>query len=233
MIFHELKEEDGFLPARELLDALNENTDFLILANPGNPLGSLMDRELLKDIIETCYKHNIRVVLDECFIDFTGSNNSVIDLIEDYPNLCIIRSFTKIFAIPSVRIGYLICSDTDFVEFVKSHLSEWNVSGMAQAAGIACTESEDYVARSVEFVKKEREYLYSEFDRIGIKYFKSDCDYILIKDSRRLDEELLKNNVMIRNCSNFRGLGKEYYRIAVRTHEENETLIGLLNEIKE
>ena len=104
---------------------------------------------------------------------------------------------------------------------------------MAQAAGIACTESEDYVARSVEFVKKEREYLYSEFDRIGIKYFKSDCDYILIKDSRRLDEELLKNNVMIRNCSNFRGLGKEYYRIAVRTHEENETLIGLLNEIKE
>ena len=232
VVFYEMKEEDGFLPTREILDVLNDDIDFLILTNPGNPLGALMDKNLLKDIIDTCFKRNIKVVLDECFVEFTGKNNSVIDMINDYPNLCIIRSFTKIYAIPSVRVGYMICSDTDFVGFVKNHLSEWNVSGIAQAAGVACTECEDYVTKSVEFVSNEREYFYCEFERIGIKYFKSDCNYILIKDSRKLDVELQKSNVMIRNCGNFRGLGKEYYRVAVRTHEENETLIKLLDKIK-
>ena len=231
IIYYYMKEEDDFRLTNDFLNALTDDLDFVVLANPNNPTGALIDDSLLLKIIKTAKDKNIRVILDECFIEFTEGNHSLVNKIEEYPNLCIIRSFTKIFAIPGVRLGYFISSDLSFNETVKKHLAEWNISAFGQAAGCACAECGDYIEASKKVIKDEREFLYSEFGKLGIKAYDSACNFILIKDKRKLDEELLKRQILVRNCSNFKGLDEGYYRIAVRTHEENVKLIEALKNL--
>ena len=89
----------------------------------------------------------------------------------------------------------------------------------------------DYVETSKNVIKEERDFLYDEFKRLDIKAYDSTCNFILIKDTRKLDEELLKREILLRNCSNFKGLDEGYYRIAVRTHEENRELIEALKNL--
>ena len=231
IIYYYMKEEDDFRLTNDFLNALTDDLDFVVLANPNNPTSALIDDSLLLKIIKTAKDKNIRVILDECFIEFTEGNHSLVNKIEEYPNLCIIRSFTKIFAIPGVRLGYFISSDLSFNETVKKHLAEWNISAFGQAAGCACAECGDYIEASKKVIKDEREFLYSEFGKLGIKAYDSACNFILIKDKRKLDEELLKRQILVRNCSNFKGLDEGYYRIAVRTHEENVKLIEALKNL--
>ena len=228
IVYYFMKEEDNFGLTNVFLNALTDDLDFVILANP---TGKLIDDSLLLEIIKTAKDKNIRVILDECFIEFTEGNHSLVKKIDEYPNLCIIRSFTKIFAIPGVRLGYLISSDFSFNEKVKKHLAEWNISAFGQAAGVACTECMDYVETSKNVIKEERDFLYDEFKRLDIKAYDSTCNFILIKDTRKLDEELLKREILLRNCSNFKGLDEGYYRIALRTHEENRELIEALKNL--
>ena len=231
VIYYYLREEDNYRLTKDFLNALTDDLDFIILANPNNPTGAMIDDELLVEIIKAAKDKNIKVILDECFIEFTDGNHSLVSKADEYPNLCIIRSFTKIFAIPGVRLGYFVCADSGFNEAVKKHLPEWNISAFAQAAGCACTECEDYVEASKKVLREERDYLLSEFKRLGIKAYDSACNFILIKDTRKLDEELLKEHILLRNCSNFKGLDEGYYRIAVRTHEENKQLIEKLENL--
>ena len=228
---YELKEENDFMLNEDFLEVLNDDLDLLVIANPNNPTGKLIDKDLLKNIIEVCKDKNIKVVLDECFIEFAGVEHSLVKDIDSYPNLCIVRSFTKIFAIPGVRIGYAVCSDIEFVRKINTHLPEWNISAFANAAGIECTKCNDFVKESVEYVREQRNYLSLELKKLGIKVFDSDCNFILIKDKRNLSDLLLNKGILIRNCSNFRGLSNEYYRISVKSQSENEKLMSELAKI--
>ena len=229
--YYELKEEKDFALSKDFLEVLNDDLDLLVIANPNNPTGKLIEKELLKNIIEVCKDKNIKVILDECFIEFAGEENSLINEIDSYPNLCIVRSFTKIFAIPGVRIGYAVCSDVEFVNEVNKHLPEWNISAFANAAGIECTKCNDFVKESFEYVKEQRNYLSVELKKLGIKVFDSDCNFILIKDKRNLSDLLLEKGILIRNCSNFRSLSNEYYRISIKSQTENEKFISELASI--
>ena len=231
IVYYFMKEEDNFGLTNVFLNSLTDDLDFVVLANPNNPTGALIDDSLLVKIMENAKSKNIRVILDECFIEFTDGNHSLVSKITEYPNLCIIRSFTKIFAIPGVRLGYLISSDLSFNETVKKHLSEWNISVFGQAAGCACTECPDYVETSKNVLREERDFLYNEFKKIGIKAYDSSCNFILIKDIRKLDVKLLKREILLRSCSNFKGLNEGYYRLSVRTHEENSKLIEALKNL--
>ncbi|MCR4696525.1 MAG: aminotransferase class I/II-fold pyridoxal phosphate-dependent enzyme [Lachnospiraceae bacterium] len=232
VLFYNLKEEDSYCLTKEFLSVLEKNIDCIILANPNNPTGALTDKDLLKEIFDTCKRKDIRVVLDECFIEFTNEK-SALSLIDEYPNLIVIRSFTKIFAIPSVRIGYMICSDKTLVNDVSNHLPEWNVSGIAEAAGCECTKCGEYIIKSRDYVKKEREYLSEQFKKLGIKTYDSSTNYLLIHSEKQLYDLLLEQGILIRDCANFRGLKKGYYRIAIKTHTHNELLIDAIRHIYE
>ena len=229
--YYELKEEKDFDLSKDFLEVLNDDLDLLVIANPNNPTGKLTDKNLLREILEVCLKKNIKVVIDECFIEFTGSENSLVNEINNYPNLCIVRSFTKLFAIPGVRIGYAICADSEFVRDVNMHLPEWNISAFANAAGIECTKCNEFENESYEYVREQRDYLSSKLKELGIKVYDSDCNFILIKDERDLYNKLLEKGILLRDCSNFRGLTKDYYRISIKSQTENEKLISELASI--
>ncbi len=200
------------------------------ICNPNNPTGLLMP----KDDIKSRANENDRVMfIDECFMDFvTGYEKySCVDLIEDYKNLIVLKSFTKMYAIPGLRLGYLMTSNTDLLEKIHAVRQPWSVSTVAQAAGIAAARDLHTPEFMREYIASARKTLETEFDRLGIEYIKSAANFIMFKSEPGLKEALLKYGILIRDCSDFTGAGIGDYRIAVRTGGENRRLIKALEAV--
>ena len=132
----------------------------------------------------------------------------------------------KSFAMPGVRLGYLVCSNEGLREKIRRQLPEWNLSVFAQRAGIVCAEqAEQYLQDTVEYVKTKRAYLREGLEALGIRVVSGEADFLLLYTKQPIYDRLLAKGILIRNCENFRGLGESYYRIAVKKQEENEVLL--------
>lgn len=225
-----LTKESDFLPGEEVLSALQEDAELLFLANPNNPTGKLMKPAYLEKVLERCKEENIYVVLDECFIEFCEQGNSMVQKLDTYPNLFIVRAFTKTYAIPGVRLGYLMCSDEGLLKQIRSQLPEWNLSVFAEAAGIACLQQQEYLKKTVEYVAAERKFLTEKLQNLGLQVILSDANFILFYSEKPLYEKLLQKGILIRDCKNFQGLSEGYYRVAVRSKKENEILEKAIGE---
>lgn len=230
IVTYPLEAENDFTLQDDFLEMLTKDIDLVFLANPNNPTGRCVDKAYGLRLLQICKEKHMKVVLDECFIEFVGEDASFMEQSEEFSNLILVRAFTKIYAIPGVRLGYLLCSDTEFCKKVQRQLPEWNLSTFAQAAGIAAIREYAYVKESADFVKRERFFLESKLKELGMKVYPGDADYLLIYTKIPLYERLLKRQILIRDCSNFAGLTSGYYRIAVRTREENETLWKAIGE---
>lgn len=174
----------------------------------------------------------------------------------------VLRAFTKTFAIPGVRLGYAICSGP-MAERIRRQLPEWNLSVFAQYAGLAAleavtretstreisalgtvtpgtaaggspaSETSGYLAASVEMIAQERKYLTAELEKLGLRVFSSDANYILFQSrDRELHRKLLDKGILIRDCRDYHGLTGGFYRVAVRTRRENTALLRCLRNIK-
>lgn len=229
--FFYMNEHEGFALTEELREHLTEELELLFLANPNNPSGTRIPRELLRRVLDDCRSRNIYVVLDECFLDFMKDAGSAVEMLGDYPNLIVVRAFTKLYAIPGVRLGYLLCADASLREEILLQLPEWNVSLPAQAAGIAACSLSEYRRRTPEYVAREREYLREHLP--GMRIFPSAANFLLVQTDVPLYKLLLEEGILVRECSDYRGLGTGFYRIAVRSHEENCRLVEVLENIME
>lgn len=228
-----LKEENGFLLTEELFTVLErERPELLILANTNNPTGVLTSKEYLKELLRKCRKTNTWLLLDECFMEFCEGQNSMLSEIGKEDRLLLLRAFTKSYAIPGVRLGYLIGSAEELLTKIREQLPEWNLSVFAQKAGQACLSSENaaYLKETIRYVKKERQFLIDALTKMGIRVFPGEANFLLLYCEENLYEKLLQRGILIRDCSNFEGLPQGYYRIAVKRHEEN---LQLLEAIKE
>lgn len=233
--FFQMKEEDGFCLKEDFLPELTEEVDLLFLANPNNPVGNRIDEALLEEILVCCKKNHIYVVLDECFLEFCEqeAHSSYRSRIKDYPNLFLVRAFTKIFAIPGVRLGYLISANEVQREKIKRQLPEWNVSTFAQYAGVAAAKETAYIEKTVRFLKEERAYMLARIKEMREIYVNqsSETNFLLLKTKLPLYDSLLKNRILIRSCGNYRGLNENFYRIAIRTRSENEVLLKQIKAV--
>ncbi len=236
VVYYQLKESDDFRLSGDILDAIEtEKPRVLFLTNPNNPNGLLIDKDLLEQMIETCESISCTVVVDECFLTLTGKEKelSLAYNIRKYKSLIVLRAFTKTFAIPGVRLGYAICSRRVLAESIKAHLPEWNLSIFAQMAGAECLKHMDYIEDSVKIINAERKYMKEELTTLGFKVYPSEANYILFKsDKKDLAERLLEYKILIRDCSDYVGLGKGYYRVAIKLHNENNGLISALGNIQ-
>lgn len=231
---YELKEENGFCVEETLLDWITEKTDIVFLCNPNNPTGQTIDRDMLIKILDRCKKQNIVVILDECFLEFLDEPNryEMSDLRGEYPNLLIIKAFTKIFSMPGLRLGYAISSNQDILEEMSWKLQQWNVSVPAQMAGVAALEKpKEYIRQTREYVSGQREYMRNIMKMMGYVVFASKANYLFFKGRPGLEKEALEAGFLIRDCQNYEGLSEGFYRIAVRTKEENERLITWLGRL--
>lgn len=221
----------------KILEVLHDSIDLLFLCTPNNPTGILIPELLLLNILDQAKKFGIRVVLDECFMDFVVQEKrcSMMKKIAEYKNLVIIKSFTKLYGIPGVRLGYGVTSDRDFLEKMRRAGQTWAVNTIAMAAGISALDPEldEFAEETVRYVQRERTWLYDQLTDLGFQVFDGQADYLFFyaPGQPQLYETLLPFGLIIRRCKNYPGLTSEYYRIAVRKQEENRKLVETLCQV--
>ncbi len=228
--FHDLKEEKDFLPDEDILKDISDDLDVLILCNPNNPTGALIPPELMDRILEKCRQTGTFLVIDECFQDFIREPEKYSrkgDL-KDNPGLFLLKAFTKRYAMAGIRLGYGLTSNGELMDRMHSCVQPWNVSIPAQAAGAAALKEAAYLEKGREIVFREQAYLKEGLRRLGFYVFDSSANYILFRGPEGLVEKAWESGILIRDCSNYRGLGKGYYRTAVRTHDLNTKLLEAL-----
>ncbi len=234
--YYPLKEQYGFDIREDILDYITSDMDMVFICNPNNPTGVITSKELMIKIVEKCHSVGAIAMIDQCFNDFIlhGEEYSLIDVIDSYDNLFILGAFTKIYAIPGIRLGYGISSNREIIEGIYNSGQSWSVSTLAQEAGIAALDLDSgYTQETIELVEKQRNFLLEELEGLGFTCFNSKVNYILFKSSLGVDlkSQLEKHNILIRSCSNYKGLGDNYYRIAVKTHKDNIKLINTIKDI--
>lgn len=233
-----LKEEQGFQVTGELLQYLDSGLDMVFLCNPNNPTGQLIEHELLLQILYRCRALKIRLVMDECFIDFLEEPEqaTMLPFMKEEPLLFLLRAFTKNYAMPGLRLGYGICSDMELMDELYRAGQPWNVSLIAQEAGIAALQEREFLRRSAAFIRSEKYWLARQLAGLGYRVFPPAANYIFFKVENApefFQNALLKQGILIRNCDNYRGLEYGYFRTAVRTRKENSQLVAALLRLQE
>lgn len=218
--------DDGFL---EFL--AGRMPEAVFLCNPNNPTGRLIPSGLAERILHFCHRNQIRLFVDECFLDLADGGISMKKFLGDYPELFILKAFTKSYGMAGVRLGYCLTSDGSLLEKMSRMTQPWNVSVLAQAAGVAALKDPSLLMKAKALIPSERRYLQSELEETGFRVCGSQANYLLFYGPPGLDTKLKRYGIAIRNCDNYKGLGPGWYRIAVRLHEENERLIDAVRQL--
>jgi len=235
------REEDRFLFTRtEQIDAVEKwNPDVVFLGNPNNPTGRLADVRWLKKLVETCGRLKALLILDEAFMDFIpdGETRSFVALSGESPHLLVVRSLTKFFSIPGLRIGYAL-GHSEMIERLADVQPTWSVNGLAQETTINLLDRSEMRSDALDALRQAKERFVQGLEAIeGLEPYPSDVNFILCRlDSRVFEAEKLRNHlaakgILVRFCSDYRGLEKSLFiRLAVRQEKENTLLINTLNE---
>lgn len=208
---------------------------FVFVCNPNNPTGSLLSKSEIQKIIIGAKNKNTLVFLDECFIELVPDHNeSIVSEIDHYENLFVLRSFTKSFGLAGIRIGYGL-GNKDIISVLNKIKIPWNVSGLAQHAASSAISSPNYLQKTRKLIKTESKFLKNQISKLkNFEIYDSAANFILIKSkvkSTTIQKKLLKDKILIRDCSNFRGLDNFHFRIAVKKRKENLKLIKGLEKI--
>lgn len=223
-----------FYNLEDLATGLNHRKNFaLLINNPHNPTGKLWGKDTL---IPYLHKFPL-VIIDEAFMDFLPPNEqeSLIDVVKYYDNLIILRSLTKFYSLPGLRIGYGI-SNPERIKRWQKWRDPWSVNSLAVLAGIASLRDTNFQEKTWQWLKPTKASLIQELAKIkGLKPFESSANFILVQTqilSTVLQLELLKREqILIRDCVSFPELGEKYFRIAVKKDEQNQRLISGLRKI--
>jgi threonine-phosphate decarboxylase len=228
-----LESADGFvLPLDRLEMNLRTGYDILILGNPGNPSGRLYPLSTVREIDRLCRLAGCFLVLDEAFMDFC-EEGSAKHYATERDGILVLRSMTKFYALPGMRLGYAI-GNASIVTRLASLSEPWSVNTPAQAAGLASLADNGYTAATRELVISGRAHLFAGLAAIpGLSPFPSAANYLLVEiaggeSSGELAGQLLAKFILIRACGNFAGLDNRFFRVAVRNREENDRLLAAL-----
>lgn len=223
-----LSEKGGFRVTDALLNADLTQYGAVFLCSPNNPTGFTVNAGIVRALAQT----GVRLFLDLCFLDLTDEPDKydIPALLREFPNVAVLRAFTKSFAMAGVRLGYLLCADEAFMKQLSDQTQCWNVSTLAQAAGAAALDCGDWLRESVKEIHRERENLAEGLRALGVRVYPGEANFLLLYSEADLYGELLKRGVLIRDCSNYVGLRKGFFRIAVRTPAENAALLAAVKE---
>jgi len=238
VIFHKLKQENGFQLQKEIISTVRAySPDIVFICNPNNPTGILAGLDVVEELAAACDFVGSVLLVDECFMDFVQNAHrySAKTLLGKYKNLIVLKSFTKIFAMPGLRLGYALCENEALLDRMRFCGPDWAVSNVAQVAGIAAlTDGRDYIEKSVLYVQKERERITSAVKPMGFMLYPSSANFIFFQCQWGVDlrDILFKKGILVRDCRNFAMLEHGYFRSAVLTYEKNTCFLEALKEVE-
>lgn len=238
------QKQDFLYNAEDIKDFYNDkDIQHLLVINPDNPTGNFIEIKEVLNLAKWCKKRFIHLIVDESFVDFSENfeNNSLLhdEILEEYPNLTVIKSISKSYGVPGLRLGILATSDKKQIDNIKKDVSIWNINSFGEYyMQIFGKYSKDYVIACKDFIQ-ERERFQDEMKRIkGIRVIPSQANYFMIEITGNTTSDdlakilLQKYNILIKSCNSKHGLeNRNYIRIAVRSKEENNILIAALKEV--
>ncbi len=231
-------QEDFAFPFEEVMTAC-PYADCVIIGNPNNPTGTLLDKERLTQLI--CYAHEYQtdIMIDESFLEFMTEADAytVRDLVSCYDNLIVIQSLTKLYALPGLRLGFAIVSPQRSKE-MAAHTDVWHVNILAQYAGVAALQETVYREESRRIISSEKQWLFHQLtDELGFDVVFPSVNFLLFNTRKQgitaeaLRGALRDQGILIRNCEAYEGLDRYYSRIAVKLRSQNERLVKKLKDI--
>ena len=210
-----------------------EQDVMLVVCNPNNPTGCLHDQEFMLSLAEHALARKAWLLVDESFQDFLPVQPSIIPGLNE--GCIVVRSLTKFFALPGLRLGYMVVPHC-LVNSISVQVPGWNVNSLAMAAGVAALEQREWIEASRQLVAEESSFLQEQLGKLrDVRVFPSPANYILLymaKGAGRADY-LLELKILIRSCRNFTGLDANWYRIAVKARQENLKLVAALQSFQE
>lgn len=232
MIDIPLRESFDFVLDEADVQKALERADTVFLGHPNNPTGRLIPPGILS-ILRKSHK---TIILDEAFIDFTAdeASNSLLREAAHDPELYVIRSMTKCYAIPGIRLGFMV-AHPDRIAALQAQQVTWSVNSLAQQIGVAVLDDEQYVARTRTWLANESPRLRVQLQAIGLKVYPSDVNFFLLRlpDGicvQDVQAAMGRRGVLVRDGSRFAGLDNQYCRVAIRTEQENESLVRALRD---
>jgi threonine-phosphate decarboxylase len=227
-----LTEKNGFEPDFATLARIVEarRCDLVILNSPHNPSGRLYAREDLLALVDVAEANDVAVLLDEAFVDY-APQASLLPVAALKSRFVVLRSLTKFYAIPGLRVGYAVCA-AETAAAMRKQLDAWPVSTIALEAGRAALGEEEYGTRTHRNNLQAREEFAAALREIGLTVFHSDANFLLVKLPRGSGAELARSLesswILIRRCDSFSGLEDSYIRLAVRSRDDNIRLVSLI-----
>lgn len=222
-----------------IIEKVKEYSNSLIFfCNPNNPTG-LVNTEAIEKILSSINSSQTIVLVDESFLDFLNDieKKSMISKIKEFDNLAILRSMTKSYGLAGLRLGYLI-ANPKLIQQLKSYQIAWNVNGIAQIAGIAALNDQEYICKTKKIIQKERDYMYNKINNKEslANALRSDVNFFLIKlknvDSTIYQKIMLHfHGILVRDCSTFTGMSNDFIRVAVKTRKDNLMLLKAIYDI--
>nr|WP_318382824.1 threonine-phosphate decarboxylase CobD [uncultured Enterobacter sp.] len=230
-----LSEADGWQVTEAILDALTPDLDCLFLCTPNNPTGLLPDEALMQDIAARCHAQGITLILDEAFIDFIAGHSGFVPWLANNPHVWVLRSLTKFYAIPGLRLGYLLNSNARAVARLRAQQMPWSINAFAALAGEVILHDTAYQQATWQWLNAERPRLFQALAALpGLTLWPGCVNYLFLRcdvDGLDLQHALLERHILIRSCGNYPGLDGRYYRVAVRSAGENDRLIEAMQQV--
>lgn len=236
-IFVELP-EDFSLNLESIKKVVTSETRIVFVCNPHSPSGTLYDKKTILELVDFCHENNIVTCIDENYIEFAESskNATVVPYVKKYDNLFVIRSLTKFYAMPGLRFGYAI-ADQDFIGALQYVRQPWSINSLAVFAARAALKDTEFIDKTKSSIAKEKAQLTRMLKEISVlQVFPSETNFLLVKilskkiASTTLRESMAKEGILIRDCSTFVGLDDSYFRVTVRSAEDNLKLMETLKK---
>ncbi|WP_301171648.1 threonine-phosphate decarboxylase CobD [Brevibacillus nitrificans] len=231
-------EENGYKPEMVEVYRLFEAADLVFVGSPNNPTGILYQPDELVKMADWAEQTKTWLVVDEAFLDFVEEERqyTLADQLESFPHVILMRSMTKMYAIPGLRLGYAI-AHPDVICRMREKQVSWSVNALALRAGELCLQEQEYETKTRELIAGERTFLTSFIrGELGWKVWAGEANFLLVrspkeKTAEQLQELLGKKGILIRSCAMYPGLTAHDVRLAVRGREENEQLVSALLDI--
>ena len=228
--------EDSFDLNTKVVEKLFKKApDMIFLANPTSPAGRLIEPSVMEMVLDLAKRSDTCLVVDEAFLDFTQAE-SLVSAVDRQAKLLVLRSMTKFYALPGLRLGYL-AGDRKLVSRLREGQAPWAVNTLAQAAGVYCLRQDAYARRTREVVARERTWLTGRLKRLGFgQVIPGTANYILVRldhaglTEMELTAKLRNKCILIRSCFSFQGL-RGYIRLAVKNRSANRRLVAALDEV--
>ena len=226
----------------DLIDFFSNNrVENIVLINPDNPSGNYINKTDILRFSEWCENERIRLILDESFVDFADEQDATLvseQYLNQYPRMIVVKSISKSYGIPGLRLGVLATADQDLVDYIKKDVAIWNINSLGEFYMQIAEKYKKHYITSLDKLRIARKKLYDDLSEIdSLEVIKSQANYFMVKvtgiSSRQLTRKLLvENNILIKDLSSKMPKNdNNYVRIAVRRVEENDMLIRAIKEV--